>query len=128
MSRMCVYFDTVDTPDAMRTRCAVCGVGRAPRADLNVSRRRPQFGIAGVPILHSHAVILQMVPRGLEPRTLRLLAVRSNQLSYETSGESTEVCLGMPTKPSPAMAATPSPQLVPLDNPAHYLHASAEVC
>ena len=28
----------------------------------------------------------QMVPRGLEPRTLRLLAVRSNQLSYETIG------------------------------------------
>jgi hypothetical protein len=28
----------------------------------------------------------QMVPRGLEPRTLRLLAVRSNQLSYETLG------------------------------------------
>ena len=26
-----------------------------------------------------------MVPRRLEPRTLRLLAVRSNQLSYETS-------------------------------------------
>ena len=26
-----------------------------------------------------------MVPGGLEPRTLRLLAVRSNQLSYETS-------------------------------------------
>ena len=25
-----------------------------------------------------------MVPRGLEPRTLRLLAIRSNQLSYET--------------------------------------------
>ena len=25
-----------------------------------------------------------MVPRGLEPRTLRFLAVRSNQLSYET--------------------------------------------
>ena len=25
-----------------------------------------------------------MVPRGLEPRTLRLLAVRSNRLSYET--------------------------------------------
>ena len=29
-----------------------------------------------------------MVPRGLEPRTLRLLAVRSNQLSYETPDES----------------------------------------
>ena len=28
-----------------------------------------------------------MVPRGLEPRTLRLLAVRSNQLSYETPGQ-----------------------------------------
>ena len=27
----------------------------------------------------------KMVPRGLEPRTLRLLAVRSNQLSYETT-------------------------------------------
>ena len=27
---------------------------------------------------------MAMVPRGLEPRTLRLLAVRSNQLSYET--------------------------------------------
>ena len=27
----------------------------------------------------------EVVPRGLEPRTLRLLAVRSNQLSYETS-------------------------------------------
>ena len=25
-----------------------------------------------------------VVPRGLEPRTLQLLAVRSNQLSYET--------------------------------------------
>ena len=32
--------------------------------------------------------VLQMVPRGLEPRTLRLLAVRSNQLSYETSAHS----------------------------------------
>ena len=29
---------------------------------------------------------VRMVPRELEPRTLRLLAVRSNQLSYETSG------------------------------------------
>ena len=26
----------------------------------------------------------KLVPRGLKPRTLRLLAVRSNQLSYET--------------------------------------------
>ena len=28
-----------------------------------------------------------LVPRGLEPRTLRLLAVRSDQLSYETHGK-----------------------------------------
>ena len=27
---------------------------------------------------------IAMVPRGLEPRTLRVLAARSNQLSYET--------------------------------------------
>ena len=27
---------------------------------------------------------INVVPRGLEPQTLRLLAVRSNQLSYET--------------------------------------------
>ena len=31
-----------------------------------------------------------MVPRGLEPRTLRLLAVRSNQLSYETHVKNSE--------------------------------------
>ena len=29
--------------------------------------------------------LYNMVPRGLEPQTLRLLAVRSNQLSYETN-------------------------------------------
>ena len=35
-----------------------------------------------------------MVPRGLEPRTLRLLAVRSNQLSYETlTKKHVRVCL-----------------------------------
>ena len=31
-----------------------------------------------------------MLPRGLEPRTLRLLAVRSNQLSYETHVKNSE--------------------------------------
>ena len=29
-------------------------------------------------------ILIKVVPRGLEPRSLRLLAVRSNQLSYET--------------------------------------------
>jgi hypothetical protein len=37
--------------------------------------------------LHARAFVGKVVPRGLEPRTLRLLAVRSNQLSYETSWE-----------------------------------------
>ncbi len=36
-------------------------------------------------VLFRHLLNSNMVPRGLEPRTLRLLAVRSNQLSYETS-------------------------------------------
>ena len=31
--------------------------------------------------------VMKLVPRGLGPRTLRLLAVRSNQLSYETVGD-----------------------------------------
>ena len=38
----------------------------------------------------------EVVPRGLEPQTLRLLAVRSNQLSYETSWRFFENCLELP--------------------------------
>ena len=38
-------------------------------------------------VRHAAQVWGLMVPRGLEPRTLRLLAVRSNQLSYETIGK-----------------------------------------
>jgi hypothetical protein len=34
-----------------------------------------------------------MVPRGLEPRTLRLLTARSNQLSYETDAKGLRQCL-----------------------------------
>ena len=36
----------------------------------------------------------KVVPRGLEPQTLRLLAVRSNQLSYETSCTRSQLALG----------------------------------
>ena len=36
-------------------------------------------------VINDHIPRKTMVPRGLEPRTLQLLAVRSNQLSYETS-------------------------------------------
>ena len=38
------------------------------------------------PMKNEDVNVHKMVPRGLEPRTLRLLAVRSDQLSYETSG------------------------------------------
>ena len=38
----------------------------------------------------------ELVPRGLEPRTLRLLAVRSDQLSYETSCTFAYVLMCMP--------------------------------
>ena len=42
-----------------------------------------------------------MVPRGLEPRTLQLLAVRSNQLSYETLRGPTPLgCTARHTLPS----------------------------
>ena len=41
----------------------------------------------------------KVVPRGLEPRTLRLLAIRSNQLCYETCGFGTEASLPMPCAP-----------------------------
>ena len=34
-----------------------------------------------------------MVPRGLDPRALRLLAARSNQLSYETSLHNADLTL-----------------------------------
>ena len=38
------------------------------------------------PSAHTHAQqYVEVVPRGLEPRTLRLLAVRSDQLGHETS-------------------------------------------
>ena len=36
------------------------------------------------PAQQEYCAAIKLVPRGLEPRTLRLLAVRSNQLSYET--------------------------------------------
>jgi len=66
-------------------------------------RKEDEYGSTSTPSVNQHQPILPhpwqfpvnivvhrsqsiVVPRGLEPRTLRLLAVRSNQLSYETSG------------------------------------------
>ena len=54
--------------DNSRGRCAPNGANRLSRT----------------PAQHEYCAALKLVPRGLEPRTLRLLAVRSNQLSYET--------------------------------------------
>ena len=38
---------------------------------------------------------IYVVPRGLEPRTLRLLAVRSDQLSYETHENLSQDCVSV---------------------------------
>ena len=47
--------------------------------------RAPGNGIPGhVSLELWPCMLLEVVPRGLEPRTLRLLAERSDQLSYET--------------------------------------------
>ena len=48
-----------------------------------------------------HSPQAKVVPRGLEPRTVRLLAVRSNQLSYETSDSENED--GSRASPLPAL-------------------------
>ena len=45
---------------------------------------RTRMSVVQLSACHAAQVLCLMVPRGLEPRTLRLLAVRSDQLSYET--------------------------------------------
>ena len=52
--------------------------GRCMRSDC--SRK---FGATRLSLTRTHGNKWVMVPSGLEPRTLRLLAVRSNQLSFE---------------------------------------------
>ena len=55
------------------------------RNDGTASLLLPRYVSSGLMKGHTSLEINEkMVPRGLEPRTLRLLAVRSNQLSYET--------------------------------------------
>ena len=48
-------------------------------------KARPTCSRLGHSIHNVPGADMNMVPRGLEPRTLRLLAVRSDQLSYETN-------------------------------------------
>ena len=65
-----------------RARMHASGVARGP--DFNIKEvhwsANQGGGLAGYV-----GGLANVVPRGLEPRTLRLLAVRSNQLSYETN-------------------------------------------
>ena len=53
---------------------------------------RTRMSVVQLSACHAAQVFCLMVPRGLEPRTLRLLAVRSNQLSYETTEHQWQVC------------------------------------
>ena len=63
--------DATACPTACGLACDVCGAGFL------------EFGLDQLG-LTTFATNMKMVPRGLEPRTLWLLAIRSNQLSYET--------------------------------------------
>ena len=54
---------------------------------------RTRMSVVQLSACHAAQVLCLMVPRGLEPRTLRLLAVHSNQLSYETTGIHLRPCL-----------------------------------
>ena len=61
----------------------------APQGSRGQDLQKPEaltcMSVAQVSVCQCAQTLCLMVPRGLEPRTLRLLAVRSNQLSYETS-------------------------------------------
>ena len=71
---------------AASARSHCFSVGACPWVDVIFTLKESADACATV-TLHTHkrgTLLEHMVPRGLEPRTLRLLAVRSNQLSYET--------------------------------------------
>ena len=77
-------------------RCACGGRGsNSPPQDYGTCALQPvlsplnTFAMNAAPMRNLPA--RQMVPRGLEPRTLRLLAVRSNQPSYETHAINSEI-------------------------------------
>ena len=67
---------------------AVAGRLVAPHRARGQGLHRPEawtgIQLAQLSLYQPAQLSSPMVPRGLEPRTLRLLAVRSNQLSYET--------------------------------------------
>ena len=65
----------------VRLAASSCGNGCLSRGVLVVRTPEPRREEQAADLSYWQIV----VPRGLEPRTLRLLAVRSNQLSYETS-------------------------------------------
>ena len=92
--KVCARQDAIKYAQAARQRCkmvtilatSTAGLARAlrtrgPRCSLrNHFLKTVQARLSIVELQTTN-----MVPRGLEPRTLRLLAVRSNQLSYETN-------------------------------------------
>ena len=65
----------------VRLAASSCGNGCLSRGVLVVRTPEPRRVEQAADLPYWQIV----VPRGLEPRTSRLLAVRSNQLSYETS-------------------------------------------
>ena len=85
--------------DLFCTRSGATTPGHQKKA-RRLAQKHKQNGVPGVHKVlqlsthtHTHKIVVvelcealknNLVPRGLEPRTLRLLAVRSNQLSYET--------------------------------------------
>ena len=71
------------TYDKHASRCAAQRHSRGGQAAVCSAQWSASCMLSCCPC--SKPVVDDLVPRGLEPRTLRLLAVRSDQLSYETS-------------------------------------------
>ena len=76
-------------PAAGRRGARITGRFVAPRSVRGQGLQQPEawtwISLAQLSLNGPAQVTSPVVPRGLEPRTLRLLAIRSNQLSYETS-------------------------------------------
>ena len=63
---------------------------------VSLARVRPSHNLSHESTAHPrtrHSIYV--VPRGLEPRTLRLLSVRSDQLSYETHDNLSQDCVSV---------------------------------
>ena len=86
--KLSLLSDIVRNASCPRVQCSVDahGVRAQVKKDEHGSRltsANQHHIVIATALASFHSIV---VPRGLEPRTLRLLTVRSNQLSYETSG------------------------------------------